>query len=268
MNVACGYGTEGEPSSMYTLYQGMDVEEYLRSVREEEARLPEVVAVETTDTSRQSHGKTVEQFERLQKIAAESVENDCAFVMNNNELQFFKTMKDDVNAKMSHAESTEKCALAEYCTGILRSEGDAANVSSYLHNLQDAHWELLFRSPPPDVLKICERGVSFASVQEILHKLANFICGSKGKNIDEKSSRWLFSTLLILDDLHAVQESVSYELQRLKRALSRYIPTKMGDLNEYDPENDEDIAKRQIDEIIIAGHILNLCIIRQHFKQW
>ncbi|GBE60711.1 hypothetical protein BOVATA_022040 [Babesia ovata] len=268
MQDGLGYGMGVDSSSMCTLYPGMDVEEYLRSVREEEARLPEVVAVETTNTTGNSHGKTVEQFERLQKIATESVENDRTLVMSDNELQFFKAMKDDVNANMSHAESAERCALVEYCTGLLRSAGGAVKVSRSLHDLEEAQWEVLFRLPPPEVLEICEHGISFASVQEVLHKLANFICGGKGKNIDEKSSRWLFAVLLILDDLHAMQESVSYELQRLKRALSRYITTKMGDLNSYNPENEEDIAKRQRDEITITGHILNMCIIRQHFKQW
>ncbi|GIX63304.1 uncharacterized protein BcabD6B2_27390 [Babesia caballi] len=245
----------------------MEVQEYLQRVREEEALLPDVVVAETRDAGVENDSKAPCQFERLRKIAAEAGETDSGFNIMDHELQFFQAMKEEVSSAMLHCETQDTCALLRHCAQFLGTEGNGRRERVLLQNVEDERWVELFRSPPPDAMATSVSGISFATVSELLHRLANFLCEGRGKNIDESSSKWLFSLLLLLDDLHAVQESVSYELQRIKRALGRHVPIAMENLPTCDPDAEEDLANRERGELAISGYILNICIIQQHFKQ-
>ncbi|KAK1939540.1 hypothetical protein X943_000877 [Babesia divergens] len=239
----------------------MDVEEYLRHVREEEAALPDVCVARSTSMPISSDGKTAKQFEHLKKIDDESLCLDSGYRLGENEMQYFRAMKSAVNAKMTQASSQEKCGLVNHCIELI---SDGTDESSRLHKLDDACWHKIFASDPPDIVKLCTMGISFATVHEILYRLASFVCDSKGKNINEKSSNWLFTIFLVLDELHAMIESVSYELQRIKRALGRYLRAIRDNATNGQSGGAEASEQLQRD---IASVTLNICIIQQHFNQ-
>ncbi|EDO06555.1 hypothetical protein BBOV_II006050 [Babesia bovis T2Bo] len=244
-----------------------NVEDYLASVRQEENLLPNVIIASAKKPSASIPVKNSTKFERLQKISNEASDSDPRFVINGDALNYFKHMKAQLHSNIPQAQSQHNCALVNYCVNTFPKESDISSTENFLQNLRDDQWSELFASNPPDALEIASAGFSFRNLQQILHNLANLICEGKGSNIDEKTSTWLFAILLLLDDLFAIQESISYELQRIKRALDRYIPSMIDSLASGDTKSDKHMIERETAEMVISGHVLNLCIIRQHFKQ-
>ncbi|GFE54893.1 survival of motor neuron interacting protein, putative [Babesia ovis] len=244
------------------------VEDYLASVREEEGLLPTVIFASARKCRTGNSGRTAAQFERLRKISVEAMESDTRFLLKNNELDFFKHMKARVGSSMRQAKSHHHCALLNYCYNLLPVEISRRLTGNFLPSLGDEQWVRIFSSEAPDVMSMARAGISFSTVQQILHYLANYICEDRGRNIHEQSSMWLFVILVLLDDLHAMQESVAYELQRLKRAFARHVPSMIDSLAIYDTDSEDDQVERERAEMAISGYVLNICIIRQHFKQW
>ncbi|KAK1443712.1 hypothetical protein BgAZ_205880 [Babesia gibsoni] len=243
----------------------MDVEEYLRLVREEEASLPDVSLSAFPDIELSLDGKSAKKFERLIKLDDESLCLDSGFRFGSTEMNFFKAMKAEINSSLSQAGSQEKCGLSKYCIAVLR-RADPSISHSTLDDLDEKGFSTLFTSNPPKVTLLCQSGISFATVHTILHGFACYVCDGRGKNINEVSCKWLFTILLVLDELHAIVESICYELQRIKRAIARKLKALRESILD---EHTENIASTEYHrkQREIASLTLNVSIIQEYFNQ-
>ncbi|ORM41727.1 uncharacterized protein BXIN_2799 [Babesia sp. Xinjiang] len=245
----------------------MTLDEYLARPKENDVLYDDIIIVPPRKPRPAGRGRTAAHFERLKKISMESMDTDPRFKIKEDELRYFKDMKDKLGKRIRQPSSEEKCALLKHCFYTLRGYSQAEPTTGVLENLGESERAKLFGSEPPEAIDLARAGISFATLHRLLHELANYMCDGKGKNIHESSSMWLFVILILLDDLHAIMESNSYELQRIKRALSRHVPAMIKDMTIYDTQDADDRLACEKAERAISGFISNIGIIRQHFNQ-
>lgn len=125
----------------------MDVEEYLRLVREEAASLPDVCIADSPGHSREADGKTAKQFERLLMLDGEAACIDAGFQLSEDELHFFQSMKAKIQNQLIQPKSQKKYSRKDHET------------VSRLEDIKDPSWSMLFSSHPPDILKMCKKGL-------------------------------------------------------------------------------------------------------------
>ncbi|KAK2195552.1 Gemin2-Brr1 [Babesia duncani] len=229
----------------------MDVESYLAQVRLEEAALEKkIFCMQPSNknedtTSVECDGKTFKQFARLQKIDEECRQLDKDLYLTPEELTYFKTLKRHI-AKMYHSSvAPEESGLLIYAKSL------ASQVPNLDASDEENMWKHLFtNTSPPSIFTLCENGISFQTLQEAIHAIANCICENPNLPLPGEIIKWSFTLLVMLDELHAMSETVSYELQRIRRTM----------LRKFTALQDTDSTEKAELQLII-------CIIAQEFNQ-
>ncbi|BAM40274.1 conserved hypothetical protein [Theileria orientalis strain Shintoku] len=200
----------------------MDVDTYLRQVKLENESIPDVVVAETkesdsdaanNDGSIPEDSKATKQFNRLINIDAEYQKLDSGFELNDDELKYFQSVKKHIHYLYGIQNIREVSSIWNYALDLA---GESIPPSD-----KDAIWKNLLESPPAPIPDLCRGGVNYGCTEECLHAIADLICQFPGTEVPKDRSKWLFNILLILDELHAMSENVSYDLQRTRRALLR-----------------------------------------------
>ncbi|AFZ79488.1 hypothetical protein BEWA_023370 [Theileria equi strain WA] len=261
-----------------------DVVEYLKQVKLETEKLPDVVVADGpgredgTRNELQDDGKTAKQFNRLRHIDKEYERLDSGFRLTDAELEYFRALKKsvaahgiqssladsylwkyasqfgDAEAPPEQEPSSDLDVTSDDSSDVQLDEEDAAGQKEESES-ENGVWNKMFQSNPPSVYELCKTGVHFGAIYECLHTIGDRICESPGQQIPEVLLKWLFVILLMLDDLHAMSESVSYELQRIRRAILRRCTIIKGSVDSTQCPNE------------LASSYLLSSIIAMHFNQ-
>ncbi|UKJ90487.1 hypothetical protein MACJ_001421 [Theileria orientalis] len=230
----------------------MDVEAYLRQVKLENDSIPDVVVAEikesnndfsSNDGSITEDSRATKQFNRLINIDEEYQKLDSGFELSYDELKYFQSLKKHIHYLYGIQNTREVSSIWNYA---LKISGGSVSPSD-----KDAIWKNLLDSTPASIPDLCRGGVNYGCTEECLHVLADLICQFPGTEVPKDRSKWLFNILLILDELHAMSENVSYDLQRIRRSLLR----RCSIIESYDvTEFAEELSHLRLLSTIISTH--------------
>ncbi|UKK01976.2 hypothetical protein MACK_001329 [Theileria orientalis] len=230
----------------------MDVDAYLRQVKLENESIPDVVVAETKESNNDAvsndgsiteDSKATKQFNRLINIDEEYQKLDSGFELSDDELKYFQSVKKHVHYLYGIQNNREVSSIWNYA---LKISGSSISPSD-----KEAVWKSLLDSTPASIPDLCRGGVNYGCVEECLHVLADLICQFPGTPVPKERSKWLFNILLILDELHAMSENVSYDLQRIRRSLLRRCSIiESSDITEFA----EELSHLRLLSTIISTH--------------